>query len=117
MVLSNRQRSASRRSGIGAKLRHLGGDSSARRRLEHMLAHYVPVAQKSHIIRFQSDQQVTARVVLARILWLQGFPDQSMRAAESSIEDARATNHAMSLGLALGLAACPIALFIGDLAL
>jgi predicted ATPase len=102
---------------IGVSQYYLGDHSSARRRLEHMLAHYVPVAQKSHIIRFQSDQQVTARVVLARILWLQGFPDQSMRAAESSIEDARATNHAMSLGLALGLAACPIALFIGDLAL
>jgi predicted ATPase len=101
---------------IGVSQYYLGDHSSARRRLEHMLAHYVPVAQKSHIIRFQSDQQVTARVVLARILWLQGFLDQAMRAAESSIADARAANHTNSLCYALSLAACPIALLVGDLA-
>ena len=39
-----------------------------------------------------------------------------MRTAESSVADARATNHAMSLGLALAVAACPIALWAGDLA-
>src|SRR5260370_389727 len=39
-----------------------------------------------------------------------------MRTAESSVADAQATNHAMSLGIALALAACPIALSSGDLA-
>ncbi len=101
---------------IGVSQYYLGDHSSARRRLEHMLAHYDPVAEKSHIIRFQSDQQVTARVVLARILWLQGFADQSMRAAESSVTDARAANHTNSLCYALSQAACPIALSVGDLA-
>jgi hypothetical protein len=38
-----------------------------------------------------------------------------MRTAESSLEDARATNHATSLGNALAVAACPIALWSGDL--
>ena len=56
------------------------------------------------------------RVFLAWILWLQGFPDQAMRTAESSIEDARATNHALTLCYALALAACPITLLVGDLA-
>ena len=51
---------------------------------------------------------------LARTLWLQGFPDQAMRTAESSIENARAANHAVSLCYALALAACPIALPVGD---
>jgi predicted ATPase len=101
---------------IGVSQYYLGDHPSARRCLEHMLAHYVPVPQKSHIIRFQSDQQVTARVVLARILWLQGFPDQSMRTAESSIADAQAADHTNSLCYALSQAACPIALLVGDLA-
>jgi predicted ATPase len=39
-----------------------------------------------------------------------------MRTAESSLADARATNHANSLCSALALAACPIALWVGDLA-
>jgi predicted ATPase len=95
---------------------NLGDQPSARRHLEHMLAHYVPAVQKSHIIRFQSDQRVMARVVLTRILWLQGFPDQAMRAAENSIADARAANHANSLCYALSQAACPLALLVGDLA-
>ena len=101
---------------IGVSQYYLGDHSSARRHLEHVLAHYVPVAQKSHIIRFQSDQRVTARVVLGRVLWLQGFPDQAMRAAESSVADARAALHANSLCYALSQVACPIALLVGDLA-
>ena len=59
---------------------------------------------------------MAARVYLARILWLQGLPDQAMRTAETSVEDARATNHLLSLGHALLVAACPIALWVGDLA-
>jgi ATP/maltotriose-dependent transcriptional regulator MalT len=47
---------------------------------------------------------------------LEGFPDQAMRAAENSVEEARGANHALSLCYALAQAACPIALLVGDLA-
>jgi len=53
---------------------------------------------------------------LARVLWLQGFSDRAMRAAESGVEDARTANHAVSLCYALAHAACPLALLTGDLA-
>ena len=53
---------------------------------------------------------------LARVLWLQGFADQAVRTAEMSIGEAQATGHAMSLCYALALAACPIALWVGNLA-
>jgi predicted ATPase/DNA-binding winged helix-turn-helix (wHTH) protein len=101
---------------IGTSQYYLGDLLSARRHIERVLARYVAPAQKSQIGRFEIDQWVAARVSLARILWLQGLPDQAMRTAESSVADARAINHAMSLGLALAQAACPLALFIGDLA-
>jgi predicted ATPase len=101
---------------IGASQFYLGDQPSARRHIERVLAHYVPPVQKSHIIRFLTDQQVTARVFLARILWLQGFPDQAMRAVHTSVEDARAADHAISLCFALAQAACSIAMFVGDLA-
>jgi predicted ATPase len=58
---------------------------------------------------------MAARVILAQMLWLQGFPDQATDAARSSVEEARATGHAISLCDALAQAACPIAMFIGDL--
>jgi hypothetical protein len=101
---------------IGASQHYLGDLHSARRHIEHVLAHDAAPAQRSQIIRFRVDQSATARAYLARIQWLQGSPDQAMRTAERSIADARATNHAIALGLVLALASCPIALWVGDLA-
>jgi predicted ATPase len=60
---------------------------------------------------------VGAHGYLARTLWLLGYPNQAMRAAESSIEAARATNHALNLCFALTYFGCPVALLVGDLAL
>ena len=101
---------------IGASQHHLGDQPDARCHIERALPHYVPPVQKSQIIRFQRDMRVTARVFLARILWLQGFPDEAMHTAESGVAGARATNYAISLCYALSQAACPIALLVGDLA-
>ena len=101
---------------IGVSQHYLGDLPSARRHLEHVLVGYVTPDQTSHIIRFQTDQRVVMSVFLARVLWLQGFPDQATRAAHSSVEDAHAANHTISLCVALAHAACPIALLTGDLA-
>jgi predicted ATPase len=100
---------------IGTALHFLGDQTSARRHIERMLADYVGPAHRSHIIRFQYDQRMAARADLALILWLQGLPDQAMRAAQSVVVDARATDHALSLCYALAQAACPLALRTGDL--
>jgi predicted ATPase len=100
---------------IGTTQFYLGDLPGARRHIERVLAHEVTAAEKWRIFRFEVDQWAAARISLARILWLQGFPDQAMRTAESSVAEARATNHAISIGQAFALAACPIALFRGDL--
>src|SRR3984893_15266167 len=99
---------------IGTSQYYLGDLLSARHHIEGVLADYVAADDRSHIIRFQVDFGVTARVFLARILWLQGVSDQAMLTAENSTADARAANHANSLCSALALAACPIALWVGD---
>lgn len=100
---------------IGVSQHYLGDQPSARRHLEYVLAHYVPLAQKSYVIPFALDQRVMTYTLLARVLWLQGFPDQAMRTAETSIAAARAANHLNSLCYALSQATCPIALLAGDL--
>jgi predicted ATPase/DNA-binding winged helix-turn-helix (wHTH) protein len=100
---------------IGISQHYLGDLPSARRHLEHVLAGYVTPDQTSHIIRFRTDQRVWMSVFLARVLWLQGFPDQATRTAHSSVDDARAANHTMSLCQALAHSAC-LALLTGDLA-
>jgi predicted ATPase/DNA-binding winged helix-turn-helix (wHTH) protein len=94
----------------------LHGDlTSARRRLESMLSRYTAASRSSDIIRFQVCHWVSARALLARILWVQGLADEAMRTAERSIEEARETRHAIPLCYALALAGCPIALWAGDL--
>jgi predicted ATPase len=52
---------------------------------------------------------------LARVLWLQGFPEQAMAMAERSVQHAKDRDHANSLCHALALGACPIALWVGNL--
>jgi predicted ATPase/DNA-binding winged helix-turn-helix (wHTH) protein len=100
---------------IGASLHFLGDQAGARRHIERMLKGYITPPQRSDAVRFQFDQRVTARITLARALWLQGFADQAMRDVESNIEHALSINHTLSLCNALAQAACPIALLAGDL--
>jgi predicted ATPase len=49
------------------------------------------------------------------VLWLQGHADEAVRTAEMSVGEAQGIAHAMSLCYALALAACPIALWVGNL--
>ena len=106
---------------VGMAKHFLGDQISARRHLEQVLTHYAPiyhgrdVVRLQDIIRFQISGHVSARAILARVLWLQGFSDQAVRTAEMSIEEAKATGHAVSLCYALASAACPIALWVGNL--
>jgi tetratricopeptide (TPR) repeat protein len=98
----------------GVSEHYLGDQESARRHLELVLADDV-VPGRRQVIPFQIDRQTWARVFLARILWLQGFPDQAIRTAERSVEDARSANHGISFCYALALGGCVIALLVGDL--
>jgi hypothetical protein len=101
---------------LGVSHHYLGDQGSARRYLEGVLDRYVGSENRSHIVRFQVDLRVSARTFLAPVLWLLGFSDQAMRAAEAALEDARVGNHEMSVGHALVFGACPTALLAGDLA-
>jgi predicted ATPase/DNA-binding winged helix-turn-helix (wHTH) protein len=101
---------------MGVTEHFLGDQISARRRLEQILTYHPAIESRRDTIRFQTDLSISARVFLARVLWLQGFSERAMHAAETSIADARLARNAVSLCLALALAACPIALWVGDLA-
>lgn len=100
---------------IGSTLHYLGDQREARRELEHTLAQHLSLA-RSHIARFQYDQRVAAKYNLTHVLWLLGFPDQALRMAQSALEDAEATDHAFTVSNVLIHGACPLALYVGDLA-
>jgi hypothetical protein len=100
---------------VGYMLHLLGDQNGARRHIENMLRHYVVPVTGSRIIRFIFDQKLTARCFLARILWLQGFPDQAMRTVEDIVDVAASGEDMLSLCQALVQAACPVGLLVGDL--
>jgi hypothetical protein len=101
---------------IGTALHFLGDQTSARQHIERMLAGYTTPVNSAHIIRFQNDQVVAARRVLAPTLWLQGFPDQAMRMVEEAVADAAAMDHALTLCNLLAQSACPLSFLTSDLA-
>ena len=101
---------------MGMAKHFLGDQISARRHFEKVLTDYGTTDHRRDFIGFQTDLQVSGRMFLARVLWLLGYSDQAVRTAEMSIGEARATDHGVSLCLALAMAACPIALWVGNLA-
>jgi len=100
---------------VGTSLHFLGEQENGKRRVERMIDKSDASNSRTQITRFQFDQSSAANAYLARILWLQGCPDQARRAAERSVAQAQALNHSLSLCYSLGSAACPIALLAGDL--
>ncbi|KAA2236773.1 ATP-binding protein [Salinarimonas soli] len=99
---------------LGTSHHYLGDQASARRDLERALA--AMPARRWPAARFQTDQAVTARYFLARVLWLQGLPDQARETALRHVGDAEAARNALHYASVLGQGACPVALFSGDLA-
>jgi hypothetical protein len=100
---------------VGLALHILGDQPGARRHLEPWVSSRVVTARPSHIILYQYDQRVLLDCYYARVLWLQGFGDQATRLTESLVDDVRTKDHVLSFLYALLIAACPIALYVGDL--
>lgn len=78
------------------------------------------MAQSGHLNRFthgfgvQYDQSVASLTILARILWLQGQPEQAWRTARQALDIAIQINHGTSICYTLALAGCLIAQYNGD---
>ncbi|HXD05044.1 MAG TPA: winged helix-turn-helix domain-containing protein [Burkholderiaceae bacterium] len=93
---------------------HFTGDQiAAQRHSERVFAQLRVGAEPARIQPFQLDARAGTCAVLARILWLRGFPDKAMRVALEGIESAQRTKHALSLCFAL-YGAAMVALWVGD---
>lgn len=78
------------------------------------------MAQSGHLNRFthgfgvQYDQSVASLTILARILWLRGFPERAWRTASQALELALQINHGTSICYTLALAGVVIPHYNGD---
>jgi predicted ATPase/DNA-binding winged helix-turn-helix (wHTH) protein len=102
---------------IGVPLHIMGDQAGARARFERSLGGYAAPVHGLDLLRFQFDERVVVRCYLSRTLWLQGLAEQGLRLADESVRAAQAIDHPVSLFYALIQAACPVALFAGDLAM
>src|SRR5262249_54902440 len=95
----------------GISLHYLGDHANARRHLESALSqHIAPVPR----LPVPIANDLAARSRLSNVLWMQGFPDQAVRSAQSALDGAQATHHALTLCNVLAHAACPIALSVAE---
>ncbi|WP_426206307.1 ATP-binding protein [Pseudomonas sp. TWP3-1] len=98
-------------------LHYAGDQQQARVHAEQVIQR---MAQSGNLNRFthgfgvQYDQSVASLTVLARVLWLQGFPEQAWRTARQALDIAVQINHGTSICYTLALASCLIAHYNGD---
>ncbi|MFJ2481821.1 ATP-binding protein [Pseudomonas sp. NPDC087598] len=98
-------------------LHYAGDQGQARTHAEQVIER---MAHSGHLNRFthgfgvQYDQSVASLTVLARVLWMQGFPEQAWRTARQALDIAVQINHGTSICYTLALASCLIAHYNGD---
>ncbi|MER8387848.1 helix-turn-helix transcriptional regulator [Mesorhizobium sp. M1428] len=94
----------------------MGDFRGARRHADLMLAHDVSAETASaNSVRFRFGQSVSARIQPAQLLWMQGLPDQAIKAVHTAVGAARESGHAISLCEALARWSCPVLVHVGDL--
>jgi predicted ATPase/DNA-binding winged helix-turn-helix (wHTH) protein len=72
-------------------------------------------AEARALLEPHADVSGPTAAALARVLWLQGCPEQAMVVISKTLERANAAERVDWLCATLGVAACPIALLAGDL--
>ncbi len=99
---------------LGATLHWLGRHAQSREILTQMIAEYdaLPTSQTT---RFQFDQRITARIILARDHWVLGESERALSEAQACVEQAISIGHELSLANVLAEAACPLALLAGKI--
>jgi predicted ATPase/DNA-binding winged helix-turn-helix (wHTH) protein len=100
---------------VGAIVLHWAGSHARARVLAERVLRYPTVAIPLAYSGESVDRRVSMRVVLSRVLWLEGASDQARDLAAEAVELA-SSDHPNAVCDALGHAACPIAFWRGDLA-
>ena len=102
---------------MNAHALHLAGDQrGARVHAERALAHARP-PRPPFLGGVLIDRGITMGMLLSRILWLQGLPDQAEAAVARALELARQDGSSITTTYVMGLAACPLAMWSGRMTL
>jgi predicted ATPase/DNA-binding winged helix-turn-helix (wHTH) protein len=101
---------------LGAARLTSGSPREAQQYLERVLRFPAAPGDRRGVIYYNSNDQVVARAMLARALWMQGFTEQALNEARLSLKELQATDHPLLLCRALYFGICRIATMTGDFA-
>jgi hypothetical protein len=92
-----------------------GEHASVRDHAQYVLNHPSSASGTTRMRGMFFDQRISARTMLARTLWQQGFPEQARDCAQEGLALGLSLEHALSVCLVLAHAVAPIALWSGEL--
>jgi hypothetical protein len=92
---------------------HFLGNHNLARSYSTTALKYPPLSHRAGIVRIGGEPRLHARCAIARTLWLEGRFEQAMSEGRSTIDEARASDHTVSLCIALAWI-IPIFLWIGE---
>ncbi|HEY2534356.1 MAG TPA: transcriptional regulator, partial [Xanthobacteraceae bacterium] len=101
---------------MGSALHLQGRPREAQQYLERVLRFPAAPGDRHGVIYYNSNDHATARVMLARALWVQGFTDRALKEARISLEGLQGKDHQLLLCRNLYHGICRIAPMIGDFA-
>lgn len=86
---------------VGSTYSFLGRFEEAKTNLLAAKSHYDPTRHRSQILPYAQDPGITARIILARTLWILGEVDQVEALSQEAIGMARQLEHPFTLAFAL----------------
>jgi len=96
-------------------LHFLGDQAAARAYAKRALSAPILLNREFRATHYGTDERVGPHVFLSRALWLQGFPDQAIKAMHAGLEEADTVAHGNSTCIALADGACLISILTGNL--
>jgi predicted ATPase/DNA-binding winged helix-turn-helix (wHTH) protein len=101
---------------IGNALVTSGRPREAQRYFERVLRIPVVPGDRHGVIYYHSNDHASARAMLARALWMQGFTERALKEAYVSLEQLHGADHQLLLCRTLYYGICRIAPMIGEFA-
>ncbi|KQV79889.1 hypothetical protein ASD15_17940 [Massilia sp. Root351] len=98
---------------LARTMHYLGHQDLARSHIEFVVHHPLDSMRLSQGRGFQFDQRISSMAIHARVLWLQGYPEQAMAVARGCVEEGQRAGHGISLCFAV-LVACTVSTWCGD---
>jgi predicted ATPase/DNA-binding winged helix-turn-helix (wHTH) protein len=99
---------------LARALGDLGQHTFAQQHVEQALRSDRAAIPRIALDAYEIDDWIAARAILARTLWLRGYPDDAKTAAEQCIAEALQAGHEQSTCWAIAFNLCPVAIWRGD---